>query len=185
MAEPPTPARPATIAGASSAASERAAAALPEWISAFQPLLDAARGLDLARPAECEAELRRRLDPGGPDARALNARLVDLERRGLVAHKGSAPLRFSRAAHPCAATGGYSIDVVHMSAPGPEHSHPRGEIDYCVAVQGAPTFDGRPPGWVVLPPGSRHVPSVAGGTLLIVYLLPDGAIEFSPAPPRP
>jgi hypothetical protein len=155
---------------------------LPEWIATFGPLLDAARGLDLGQPARCEAELARRLDPRGPAARELNARLQELERAGLVAHKGAPPLRFSRAAKASSATGGYSIDVVHMSAPGPEHVHPRGEIDYCVAVDGAPTFDGRPPGWVVLPPGSRHVPTVAGGTMLIVYLLPDGAIEFIAAP---
>jgi hypothetical protein len=38
---------------------------------------------------------------------------------------------------------------------------------------------GEPPGWVVEPPGSVHVPTVAGGTMLIVYLLPRGEIEFT------
>ena len=28
--------------------------------------------------------------------------------------------------------------------------------------------------------GSQHVPTVAGGTMLIVYLLPQGRIEFVP-----
>jgi hypothetical protein len=31
---------------------------------------------------------------------------------------------------------------------------------------------------VVEPPGSEHVPTVAGGRMLIVYLLPQGEIEF-------
>ena len=46
------------------------------------------------------------------------------------------------------------------------------------AVDGSPTFEGEPPGWVVLEPGSTHVPTVAGGTMLIVYLLPHGEMEF-------
>jgi hypothetical protein len=37
---------------------------------------------------------------------------------------------------------------------------------------------GQGPGWVVEAPGSQHVPTVAGGTMLIVYLLPQGRIEF-------
>jgi hypothetical protein len=77
------------------------------------------------------------------------------------------------------ATSGFSIDVVHMSGPGPRHRHPNGEVNFCLALDGAPRFDGEPPGWVVLPPGSSHVPAVTGGTMLIVYLLPQGAIEFA------
>ena len=52
----------------------------------------------------------------------------------------------------------------------------------CVPLAGRPTFDGRGAGWVVLPPGSVHVPTVAGGEMLVVYLLPEGAIEFLERP---
>ena len=69
-----------------------------------------------------------------------------------------------------------------MSAPGPGHTHPNGEIDLCFAVDGAPTFDGHPPGWTVYPPGSWHVPTVAGGVMDILYFLPGGAIRFEPQP---
>ena len=65
-----------------------------------------------------------------------------------------------------------------MNGPGPLHRHPQGEVNYCVALDGAPTFDGQPAGWVVMTPESKHVPTVAGGEMLIVYLLPEGAIEF-------
>jgi hypothetical protein len=65
-----------------------------------------------------------------------------------------------------------------MTGPGPRHRHPRGELNYCIALEGAPTFMGQAPGWVVEPPGSEHVPTVAGGRMLIVYLLPQGEIEF-------
>ena len=65
-----------------------------------------------------------------------------------------------------------------MNGAVPRHTHPRGEVDYCFPLEGTPTFEGCPQGWVVMPPGSTHVPDVASGTMLIVYLLPGGAIEF-------
>lgn len=144
----------------------------------FRPLIDAARGLDLADPAASEALLRERLDPSGSAARLLEAALLALLREGRIANRGEPPVRFGRVAKASEATHGYSVDVVHMGGAGPLHRHPNGEIDYGIALEGAPTFDGRAPGWVVLGRNSEHVPTVAGGTMLIVYLLPGGAIEF-------
>jgi hypothetical protein len=66
-----------------------------------------------------------------------------------------------------------------MTAPGPRHKHPRGEVNLSFALEGAPRFDGQPEGWVVFPPGSEHVPTVTGGRMLIAYFLPGGAIEWS------
>jgi len=147
-------------------------------IESFRPLLEAARGVDLADAAAAEALLRERLDPDGDEARELNETLLALLEEGRIADRGEPPVRWGRVAKASAETEGFSIDVVHMSGPGPRHRHPRGEIDYCVALEGSPTFDGRAPGWVVLPEDSTHVPTVAGGTMLIVYLLPQGEIEF-------
>ena len=147
-------------------------------IEIFTPLIEAARGLDLSDPAAAEAELERRLGADGEAARALNASLQELLEAGSIADRGEPPVRWSRVAKATDETAGFSIDAVHMSGPGPRHRHPAGEIDYCIALDGEPTFDGRPPGWVVLPPDSVHVPTVAGGTMLIVYLLPEGAMEF-------
>ena len=147
-------------------------------LDTFQPLLRAARGLDLSSPADARAELERRLDPAGMEARDLNAALKQLLAEGTVAERGEPPVKYGRGATASDATLGFSIDVVHMSGPGPLHRHPNGEVDYCIALDGQPTFDGHPPGWVVFPPESQHVPTVAGGTMLIVYLLPGGAIEF-------
>ena len=48
-------------------------------------------------------------------------------------------------------------------------------------VSGAATFDGRGAGWLVYEPGSAHVPTVSGGRALVLYLLPQGAIEFTAA----
>lgn len=151
-------------------------------LDTFQPLLDAARGIDLDDPAEAETKLRLRLDPGSPAAAQLNAALVRLLAEGAIANRGEPPVRYGRVTKAGPATGGFSIDAVHMSAAGPRHRHPNGEIDWCVPLSGAPTFDGRAAGWVVLPPGSVHVPTVAGGEMLVVYLLPEGAIEFLERP---
>lgn len=147
-------------------------------LETFQPLIDAAQGLDLSDPERAEALLRERFDPAGAAAEELNARLFALLEEGRVADRGEPPVRWSRAAKAAPETSGFSIDVVHMSGPGPRHRHPRGEVDYCIPMEGQPTFDGRAPGWVVFPDDSVHVPTVAGGTMLIVYLLPGGEIEF-------
>lgn len=147
-------------------------------LETFRPLLDAARDLDLSDPQAAEARLAQLFDPAGEGARALNARLRELLDAGEIANRGELPVRYGRVAKATDDTDGFSIDVVDMTGPGPEHRHPNGEIDYCVALDGAPTFDGRSDGWVVYPAGSVHVPTVAGGRMLIVYLLPGGAMEF-------
>lgn len=147
-------------------------------IEVFHPLLEAAHGLDLADPPAAEAELERRFPVQGDAAAALNAELVRLLETGRIAQRGEPPVRWGRVAKASAATGGFSIDVVHMSGAGPRHRHPQGEIDWCLALEREPRFDGRAPGWVVLAPGSVHVPTVSGGTMLVVYLLPGGEIEF-------
>lgn len=148
-------------------------------IDTFRPLLDAARDLDLSAPEAARHELVRRFDPHGPAARKLATELLELLHQGKIAERGELPVRYGRVSKAVAETGEPSIDVVLMNGPGPRHRHPRGEVNYCLAIEGEPTFDGEPPGWVVLAPGTSHVPTVAGGTMLIVYLLPKGEIEFA------
>jgi hypothetical protein len=148
-------------------------------LNTFRPLLEAAQGLDLEQPDVARAELARRLDPDGEVSRKLSGELRALLEAGSIANRGELPVRYGRVAKAGPDTLGFSIDVVLMTGPGPRHRHPRGEVNFCVALDGQPTFDGEPPGWVVLPPDSSHVPTVANGTMLIVYLLPDGAIEFA------
>jgi hypothetical protein len=144
----------------------------------FRPLLDAAHDLDLSDTAAAEALLTERFDPASPAGQALNAKLIELWRAGKLADQGKPPMNWGRVTKPAEESLGFSIDVVVMSGAGPRHRHPKGEIDYCVAIDGDPTFDGRNAGWVVLGPGSEHVPTAAGGQMLIAYLLPDGAFEF-------
>ncbi len=147
-------------------------------LDTFQPLIQAATGIDLTDPEAAKAELYGRLDPASEAGKAVTAALVDLLEKGEVANRGEAPVKFSRAAKATEETNDFSIDVVDMTGPGPRHLHPNGEINWCIALEGEPTFQGQPPGWVVETPGSEHVPTVEGGRMLIVYLLPGGAMQF-------
>lgn len=73
-----------------------------------------------------------------------------------------------------------SVDVVDMdNVVGPHHRHPHGEIDLIVPIDPDARFDGRGAGWVVYGPGSAHRPTVSGGRAQVLYLLPEGAIEFT------
>jgi hypothetical protein len=62
---------------------------------------------------------------------------------------------------------------------GPHHSHPNGEIDMIMPVAAAAKFDGHGSGWLVYAPGSAHRPTVDEGKSLVLYLLPQGSIEFT------
>jgi hypothetical protein len=78
---------------------------------------------------------------------------------------------------------GYAVDCVLMRGKALGHVHPNGEVNICFPWDGeAPRFDGHPPGWVVFPPGSHHVPTVTGGQMLFVYFLPGGAVTWDPPP---
>ena len=100
---------------------------------------------------------------------------------GWLCDKGEDPVRFSRV-QKAAGDDALGIDAVSMTAPGPGHTHPRGEFDLCFAVDDGATFDENPEGWTVYPAGSWHVPSVSGGRMDILYFLPGGAIRFEPKP---
>jgi hypothetical protein len=147
-------------------------------IETFRPLFDAAAGLDLSDTRAARDELDRRLDPSGEVAKKIGEDLGAPLTAGKIADRGELPVRWSRVAKAGPDTRDLSIDVVLMTGPGPRHRHPGGEVNFCLALEGSPRFDGQEPGWVVFPPGSSHVPTVEGGTMLIVYLLPGGQIEF-------
>jgi hypothetical protein len=65
------------------------------------------------------------------------------------------------------------------SLQGPHHAHPNGEIDLIMPLTTGAQFDNHPVGWLVYGPGTAHHPTVTEGRALILYLLPQGAIEFT------
>ncbi len=94
-------------------------------------------------------------------------------------HEGGG-IRYGRVIKATNATHGYSVDVVDMeNIAGPHHVHPNGEIDLIMPLTDGAQFDHHPAGWCVYGPGSAHAPTVTAGRALVLYLLPQGAIEFT------
>lgn len=144
---------------------------------ALRPICETISGLDLSNPAEAELTLNHVHPLSGLAATEGLLRGAHLE--GLLTARRATPtLTFGRLAKPGPETAGLSIDVVDMAGAGGEHVHPSGEVSLCLVLEGNPRFCGRPPGWVVVAPGSRHVPLVEDGRMLIAYFLPDGAMTF-------
>jgi len=99
---------------------------------------------------------------------------------GWLCDREGGGIRYGRIFKPSHDLHGFSVDVVDMTnIAGPHHTHPSGEIDLIMPIDGNATFDGRPAGWLVCPPGSAHRPTVANGRALVLYLLPEGRIEFT------
>lgn len=99
---------------------------------------------------------------------------------GWLCDREGGGIRYGRIFKPGPALHGFSVDVVDMrDIAGPHHSHPTGEIDLIMPIEGDALFDGRPAGWLVCPPGSAHRPTVTQGRALVLYLLPEGRIDFT------
>lgn len=149
-------------------------------LEALVPLTEAIATLDLGRPEEAVKALNEAL-PEDERSR-LEKLLIQAQEAGWLTPREGSPkgVWFGRLAKASEATSGLTIDAVEMEGEAAEHTHPQGEVSFCVARSGKPLFDGQPPGWVVLPPGSHHTPTVTGGRMLIVYFLPDGAVVWGP-----
>jgi len=101
---------------------------------------------------------------------------------GWMCNREGGGIKYGQVVKPSVASQGFSVDVVAMeNLAGPHHRHPNGEIDLIMPESTSATFDGRGAGWLVYGPGSAHRPTVTGGKALVLYLLPQGAIEFSGA----
>jgi hypothetical protein len=136
------------------------------------------RALDTA----LEAELNRTLPAGGPVVRSVFDACRDGIAAGWMCNREHAGIKYGRVVKAGPATHGYSVDVVEMDdVAGGHHRHPNGEIDLVMPIDETAEFDGRGAGWRVYEPGSAHVPTVTGGKAWVLYLLPQGAIEFTKA----
>jgi len=136
------------------------------------------RGLDKA----LESDLNRLFPTEGEVVRSV----FDACRAGIAAgwmcNREHAGIKYGRVVKPGPATHGFSVDVVEMDdVAGGHHRHPTGEIDLVMPLDGSPEFDGHGAGWLVYEPGSAHYPTISGGKALVLYLLPQGEIEFTKA----
>ena len=99
---------------------------------------------------------------------------------GWLANREWGGIKYGRIFKPADDLNGFSVDVVEMAdIAGLHHTHPNGEIDLVMPIDGDAQFDGRPAGWCVYPAGSAHRPTVSQGRALVLYLLPQGSIEFT------
>lgn len=101
---------------------------------------------------------------------------------GWMCQRSAAGIRYGRVLKPAPDLDQFSVDVVEMNeVVGPHHAHPKGEIDMVMPIDADAEFDGHKAGWLVYGPNTAHRPTVTGGRALVLYLLPDGAIDFTVA----
>jgi hypothetical protein len=140
----------------------------------------ASRPLDAALDAWLNAEC----GPASATYRGLEAHCRAGVADGWLCQREGGGIRYGRIFKPADDLHGFSVDVVDMAdIAGPHHVHPEGEIDLVMPLDADARFDGRPAGWLVMPPGSAHRPTVSQGRALVLYLLPQGRIEFTKEAP--
>jgi len=131
-----------------------------------------------------DESLQRELNQQFPPKGEQFQRIVQTCHAGIVAGwmctQGDAKRRFGRIFEADEATHGFSVDVVDITdLVGNHHRHPTGEIDMIMPVTPQAKFDGTGAGWLVYAPGTGHRPTVSGGRALILYLLPEGRIDWT------
>lgn len=129
---------------------------------------------------ELENRLNEKFNANGQSFQAIeNACHAGIEAGVLCPYKAGG-IQYGRAIEPNTDHGNFSVDLVHMKdVKGPHHLHPQGEIDLIIPISPNAKFDGRGAGWLVYGPGSAHSPTVSAGEALVLYLLPNGEIEFT------
>lgn len=133
-----------------------------------------------AMDASLDAWLNAEHGAGSTTYAALKASCEQGVAEGWLCNREGGGIRYGRIFKPAVDLHGFSVDVVDMAdIAGPHHVHPQGEIDLIMPLDEGATFDGRPAGWCVYPPGSAHRPTVRNGRALVLYLLPQGQIEFT------
>ncbi|MGH6627079.1 MAG: DUF4863 family protein [Burkholderiaceae bacterium] len=117
---------------------------------------------------------------GSPTYEALRQACASGVAEDWLCEREGGGIRYGRVFKPADDLQRFSVDVVDMKdVVGPHHVHPQGEIDLIMPLDEGACFDGRSAGWCVYPPGSAHRPTVTGGRALVLYLLPEGQIEFT------
>lgn len=136
----------------------------------------------VGRPLDAELDVWLNAEHGVASAtfQQLKQTCVAGVAEGWLCDREGGGIRYGRIFKPADDLHGFSVDVVDMkNIAGPHHAHPQGEIDLIMPLDESAQFDGRPAGWLVCPPGSAHRPTASNGRALVLYLLPQGSIEFT------
>jgi hypothetical protein len=151
-------------------------------IDAFQQLIKTVTDEIGERPlnSDLQALLNERFPVGGDTYEQLAQACRQGREEGWMCQYEHGGLRYGRVIKPGPALNGFSVDVVDMQdIAGPHHQHPNGEIDLIMPLESDARFDNHPAGWLVYGPGSQHSPTVTQGRALVLYLLPEGKIDFT------
>ena len=134
--------------------------------------------------ANLAAALNQRFPATGETFRRIREACDQAIAAGWMCAREHGGIRYGRVIDAGPDTHGFSVDVVHMNdLKGPYHRHPGGEIDLVMPLDPDAKFDGHGAGFCVYGPDSAHYPTVRGGAALVLYLLPEGAIDFKARPP--
>ena len=151
---------------------------IEQFTTLMRPVIDVVAGRPIDQGV---ADDLNRLFPAGSETfKTIEAACHAAIEAGWMCSHGTAGRRFGRVVEPGPETRDLSIDVVQLEdIVGPHHSHPKGEICLTMPVTPTARFDGRGAGWCAYEPGSAHRPTVTDGEALVLYLLPDGEIDFT------
>ncbi|MBI3817953.1 MAG: DUF4863 family protein [Planctomycetes bacterium] len=148
--------------------------------SLLMPVSRFVKEMDLTDSAKAEAELNKKFPAASEEIGQIKKLAEDALAAGTICNRGETGMKFSRVVKPQDDAGGCSIDAVFMeNSSGPVHTHTKGEVCLCIPKSGAPKFEGRGDTWIVMRAGSRHVPTVQGGAMLIIYWWPEGAVAWN------
>ncbi len=148
----------------------------------FQTLLQPVIGKIAGKPVDdnLATELNRRFPHGSDVYEAIETGCHEAISDGWMCSEGAEGRRFGRVIEASEETAMLSVDVVDLKdIVGPHHRHPTGEICMVMPVTAGALFDGKGRGWCVYEPGSDHRPTVTNGEALVLYMLPEGSIEFT------
>jgi hypothetical protein len=151
-------------------------------ISEFQTLLQPVTRLvaDKQLDHNLTDELNHQFPPDGDAFAAIETACHEAIAAGWMCAQGAPGRRFGRIIEPSDQTGRLSVDVVELAdIVGPHHRHPNGEVCMVMPVTAGARFDGNERGWCVYEAGSDHHPTVTDGQALVLYMLPEGCIEFT------
>ena len=113
--------------------------------------------------ADLQAWLNQAYGVNSPSYQQLKQSCEQGVAEGWLCNREGGGIRYGRIFKPAEDLAGFSVDVVDMKdLVGPHHSHPNGEIDLIMPIEGEALFDQHPAGWLVYPAGSAHHPFVFG-----------------------
>jgi len=151
---------------------------IDQFQTLLKPVTDFVSGQAVSH--ELAEELDRRFPGDGETFKTIEAACHAAIADGWMCTQGTEGRRFGRIIEAGDETGGLSVDVVDLKdIVGPHHRHPTGEICMIMPVTEGARFDGMERGWCVNEPGSEHRPTVTDGEALVLYMLPEGKIEFT------